>query len=82
MTWEWSLLRGHGSSAGRIGGMLSSAGSDRSNRLPALIGGLQEGIRTLKERCVHRYRPESQTHAMRVIADWIRFATSSAHTKR
>ncbi|WP_246333438.1 integrase core domain-containing protein [Stenotrophomonas tumulicola] len=30
-------------------------------------------IRTLKERCVHRHRFESQTHALRVIADWITF---------
>ncbi|AUJ14402.1 transposase [Xanthomonas oryzae pv. oryzae] len=30
-------------------------------------------IRTLKEQCVHRYRFESQTHALRVIADWIAF---------
>lgn len=30
-------------------------------------------IRTLKEQCVHRHRFESQQHAMRVIADWIRF---------
>ncbi|MEX3583420.1 MAG: integrase core domain-containing protein, partial [Burkholderia sp.] len=30
-------------------------------------------IRTLKEQCVHRHRFESQTHALRVIADWIAF---------
>jgi len=30
-------------------------------------------ILTLKEQCVHRRRFESQTHALRVIADWISF---------
>jgi len=28
-------------------------------------------IRTLKGQCVHRHRFESQTQALRVIADWI-----------
>ncbi|WP_442682286.1 integrase core domain-containing protein [Stenotrophomonas sp. JC08] len=28
---------------------------------------------TLKEQCVHRHRFESQTHALRVIGDWIAF---------
>ncbi|WP_244953617.1 integrase core domain-containing protein [Xanthomonas axonopodis pv. vasculorum] len=32
-------------------------------------------IRTLNEQCVHRHRFESQTHALRVIADWIAFYT-------
>ncbi|MFL8089424.1 integrase core domain-containing protein [Xanthomonas vasicola] len=30
-------------------------------------------IRSLKEQCVHRHRFESQTHALRVIADWTAF---------
>jgi len=30
-------------------------------------------IRTLKEQCVHRHRFESQSHALRMIGDWIAF---------
>ncbi len=30
-------------------------------------------IRTLKGQCVHKHRFENQTHALRVIADWIAF---------
>ncbi|WP_428960210.1 integrase core domain-containing protein [Xanthomonas oryzae] len=41
--------------------------------LPQQNGMVERVIRTLKEQCVHRHRFESQTHALRVIADWIAF---------
>ncbi|WP_290439238.1 integrase core domain-containing protein [Xanthomonas oryzae] len=41
--------------------------------LPQQNGMVEQVIRTLKEQCVHRHRLESQTHALRVIADWIAF---------
>jgi putative transposase len=40
---------------------------------PQQNGLVERVIRTLKEQCVHRHRFEIQTHAMRVIADWIAF---------
>ncbi|MEX3581747.1 MAG: integrase core domain-containing protein, partial [Burkholderia sp.] len=40
---------------------------------PQQNGMVERVIRTLKEQCVHRHRFESQTHALRVIADWIAF---------
>ncbi|MEX3583649.1 MAG: integrase core domain-containing protein, partial [Burkholderia sp.] len=40
---------------------------------PQQNGMMERLIRTLKEQCVHRHRFESQTHALRVIADWIAF---------
>lgn len=41
---------------------------------PQQNGMVERVIRTLKEQCVHRHhRFESQTHAMRAIADWISF---------
>ncbi|WP_228884922.1 IS3 family transposase [Stenotrophomonas rhizophila] len=40
---------------------------------PQQNGMVERVIRTLKEQCVHRHRFESQTHALRVIADWITF---------
>ncbi len=40
---------------------------------PQQNGMVERVIRTLKEQCVHRSRFESQTHALRVIADWIAF---------
>ncbi|XUP36311.1 IS3 family transposase (plasmid) [Xanthomonas axonopodis pv. vasculorum] len=40
---------------------------------PQQNGMVERVIRTLKEQCVHRHRSESQTHALRVIADWIAF---------
>lgn len=40
---------------------------------PQQNGMVERVIRTLKEQCVHRHRFESQTHATRVIADWIAF---------
>ncbi len=40
---------------------------------PQQNGMVKRVIRTLKEQCVHRYRFKSQTHALRVIADWIAF---------
>ena len=40
---------------------------------PQQNGMIERVIRTLKEQCVHRHRFESQTHALRVIADWIAF---------
>lgn len=40
---------------------------------PQQNGMVERVIRTLKEQCVHRNRFESQTHALRVIADWIAF---------
>lgn len=38
---------------------------------PQQNGLVERVIRTPKEQCVHRHRFESQTHAMRVIGDWI-----------
>lgn len=38
---------------------------------PQQNGMVERVIRTLKEQCVNRHRFESQTHALRVIADWI-----------
>lgn len=40
---------------------------------PQQNGLVERVIRTLKKQCVHRHRFESQTHAMRVIGDWIAF---------
>lgn len=40
---------------------------------PQQNGMVERVIRTLKEQCVHRHRFESQTHALRVISDWIGF---------
>ena len=40
---------------------------------PQQNGMVERVIRTLKEQCVHRHRFETQQHASRVIADWIRF---------
>ncbi len=40
---------------------------------PQQNGLVERVIRTLKEQCVHRHRFESQTHALRVIGDWIAF---------
>lgn len=40
---------------------------------PQQNGMVERAIRTLKEQCVHRHRFESQTHALRVIVDWIAF---------
>ncbi|XUP28168.1 integrase core domain-containing protein [Xanthomonas axonopodis pv. vasculorum] len=40
---------------------------------PQQNGMVERVIRTLKEQCVHRHRFKSQTHALRVIADWIAF---------
>ena len=34
---------------------------------------IERVIRTLRERCVHRHRFETQQHASRVIGEWIRF---------
>lgn len=34
-------------------------------------GMVERLIRTLKEQCVHRQRFEIQSHALRVIGDWI-----------
>jgi putative transposase len=36
-------------------------------------GRVERVIHALKEQCVHRHRFESQTHALRGIADWISF---------
>jgi putative transposase len=36
-------------------------------------GMIERVIRTLKEQCVHRHCLETQQHAARVIAEWIRF---------
>lgn len=38
---------------------------------PQQNGMVERVIRTLKEQCVHRHRVGSQTHALRVITDWI-----------
>ncbi|WP_245149887.1 integrase core domain-containing protein [Xanthomonas axonopodis] len=43
--------------------------------LPTAERMVERMIRTLNEQCVHRHRFESQTHALRVIADWIAFYT-------
>ncbi|MEN5071359.1 integrase core domain-containing protein [Stenotrophomonas sp. TWI1183] len=40
---------------------------------PQQNGIVERVIQTLKEQCLHRYRFESQAHAMRMIADWIAF---------
>ena len=40
---------------------------------PQQNGMVERVIWTLKERCVHRHRFESQTHALRVTGDWIAF---------
>jgi len=40
---------------------------------PQQNGMIERVIRTLKEQCVHRHRFETQQHASRVIAEWIRF---------
>ena len=40
---------------------------------PKQNGMIERVIRTLKEQCVHRHRFETQQHASRVIAEWIRF---------
>ena len=40
---------------------------------PQQNGMVERVIRTLKEQCVHRHRFESQSHALRVIGDWIGF---------
>ncbi|MFC6839261.1 integrase core domain-containing protein [Xanthomonas theicola] len=40
---------------------------------PQQNGRVERVIRTLKERCAHRHRFESQAHALRVIGDWIGF---------
>jgi len=40
---------------------------------PQQNGMIERVIRTLKEHCVHRHRFETQQHASRVIAEWIRF---------
>ncbi|WP_372386397.1 integrase core domain-containing protein [Xanthomonas axonopodis] len=42
-------------------------------RIPANPRMVERVIRTLKEQCAHRHRFESQTHALRVIGDWIGF---------
>ena len=39
---------------------------------PQQNGMIERVIRTLKEQCVHRHRFETQQHASRVIAEWIR----------
>jgi putative transposase len=40
---------------------------------PQHNGLVERVIRPMKEQCVHRRRFESQTHAMRVIGNWIAF---------
>ena len=40
---------------------------------PQQNGMIERVIRTLKERCIHRHRFETQQHASRAIAEWIRF---------
>jgi putative transposase len=40
---------------------------------PQQNGMMERLIRSLKERCVHRQRFESISHASRAISDWIQF---------
>ena len=45
--------------------------------------GLAERVtRPSKKQCVQRHRFETQEHAMRIIADWIRFYNHRRHTSR
>ncbi|MEM7745785.1 MAG: integrase core domain-containing protein [Pseudomonadota bacterium] len=41
--------------------------------IPQQNGMIERLIRSLKEQCVHRRRPESLAHASRAIGDWVQF---------
>ncbi|MEX3583195.1 MAG: integrase core domain-containing protein [Burkholderia sp.] len=49
---------------------------------PQQNGMVERVIRTLKEQCVHRHCFEGQTHALRVIADWIAFYNQQRPIRR
>ena len=44
-----------------------------TSHCPQQNGMIEHVIRPLEEQCVHRHRFETQQHASRVIAEWIRF---------